>query len=97
MGKMVDITEKLDFESKPQMTIKDTVITVNNEAVTILEIMPLFENDNPAAESLVKACKLLFSDEDYEKIKSLKLDFKDFTVLVRTAIQLAAGNGEGEA
>ena len=36
MAKIVDITEKLDFEQKPQIKIKGDTLTVNNEAVTVL-------------------------------------------------------------
>ena len=97
MAKTIDITDKLNFESKPQITVRNVTVEVNNEAVTVLEIMPLFEKDTSTAEGLSKACKLLFSEKDYEKIKQLKLNFADFTVFIRTAIELAAGNSEGEA
>lgn len=40
MAKIIDITDKLNFEQKPQIKIKDTVLTVNDEAVALLEILP---------------------------------------------------------
>ena len=40
MSKIIDITDKLNFEQKPQIKIKDTVLTVNDEAVALLEILP---------------------------------------------------------
>ena len=41
MAKIIDITDKLNFEQKPQIKIKDTVLTVNDEAVALLEILSL--------------------------------------------------------
>lgn len=97
MAKIVDITEKLHFEQKPQIKIKGDTLTVNNEAVTVLEIMPLFEKEGTSSEELLRTCKLLFGEEDFEKIKALNLNFSDFTTLIRTALNLVAGDTRGEA
>lgn len=96
MAKIVDITEKLNFEQKPQIKIKGDTLTVNNEAVTVLEIMPLFEKEDPSSEELLRTCRLLFSEGDFDKIKSLNLNFSDFTTLIRTALDLVTGTAEGE-
>ena len=96
MAKIVDITEKLDFEQKPQIKIKGDTLTVNNEAVTVLEIMPLFEKEETSSEELLRTCKLLFSENDFEKIKALKLNVKDFKTLFEITMSLVSGDSEGE-
>ena len=40
MAKIIDITEKLSLE-KPQIKIGSEILTVNDEAMAMLEIMPL--------------------------------------------------------
>ena len=97
MSKTVDITEKLGFDQKPQIIVRGETLTVNDEAVVILKIMPLA--DEGSAASLLQICPLLFSEEDERKINDMHLNFRDFTTLVKTAIALATGtedNAEGE-
>lgn len=97
MSKIIDITDKLNFEQKPQIKIKDTVITVNDEAVILLEILPKLSS-NPTPEDIDKICKSLFEQSEHEKIKALKLNFKDFTTLIELAIEIIVGEEEpGEA
>lgn len=96
MARIVDITEKLSFD-KPQIRIGDTIITVNDEAMTMLEIMPLLEGDMKK-DTIIRVCRTLFSEEDFEKIQALKLNIKAFETLFETAMRLVT-NGEdaGEA
>ena len=56
--KVIDITEKLNFAEKPKIIIKDTEITVNNSAVTILKIMPKISKI--LIIHVIKLCKLFF-------------------------------------
>lgn len=97
MAKTVDITSKLNFEEKPQLKIKDTLITVNNEAATILKLLPkMSEKVTPSA--IAEMCEMLFEPSEYEKVMSLKLNLNDFMVLVDEASQLVVGDNEpGEA
>ncbi len=95
MSKIVDITEKLNFEQKPQIKIKDKVITINDDAVTMLKIMPLIESGS--AQAAYDICRALFSEEDFAKIEALHLNFKDFTTLAQSAVKLVMGvNEQGE-
>lgn len=95
MAKIIDITETLHFEEKPIIKVKDEMLTVNNEAVVILEILPMLDDNAPASD-LLKACKMLFGDEGYEKIKALRLDIDDFKAFLESAIKLVTGDTEGE-
>lgn len=89
MAKIVDITDKLNFEEKPQITVKGEIFTVNNEAETILKIIPLA--DEGSAKSLAKIAPMLLNDEDYAKLSALKLDLNDFGTFIKEAVQLATG------
>lgn len=98
MAKIIDITDKLNFEQKPQLKIKGTVIAVNDEAVTLLKILPRL-NGNITPETIVEICEALFDKSEIEKIQSLKLNFSDFIKVIEAATELVAGTGtsSGEA
>ena len=40
--KIVDITEKLNFDENPVLKVKNVTIEVNSDAATVLKIMGLF-------------------------------------------------------
>ena len=46
MAKRINITDKLDLDSKPEIEIRGEVFTVNDEAETILKIIELGEKDS---------------------------------------------------
>ena len=94
MAKKVNITEKLSFEEKPVLVIKAKEIKVNNEAVIILKITPLFENFS--GDNITKVYELLFDESEREKIDSLHLNFTDFARLLGEAAALVAGDEVGE-
>ena len=85
MAKIIDITDKLNFEQKPQIKIKDTVLTVNDEAVALLEILPKL-NGNVMPKTISDVCNILFDESEMQKLKKLKLNFEDFTTLVQSAV-----------
>ena len=90
----VDITDKLNFDEKPLIQIKDTVIAVNNSAVNVLKIADLLsKKDNAIAE----ISDLLFEPAEKEKLVALKLDFADYMKVIFSAIELVGGETEGEA
>ncbi len=95
MGRKIDITEKLKFEEKPQLTIKDVTVTINDEAETILKIIPLAETGS--ASDIAKVLPMLLSEDDMKKIRALKLSFDDYFVFTREAISLVTENVSGEA
>lgn len=93
MAKTVDITSKLNFEEKPQIKIKETLITVNNEAAAMLKLIPKMSGHvDPAA--IAEMCETLFEPSEYEKVMSLKLNLSDFMILIDAATQLVMGDNE---
>lgn len=85
-----DLTNKLAFDSDPVMTVKDIELTVDSDAETVLMVMEILENEGEIA-AVRKCVPMLFSEEDQEKIKNLKLKMKDYSELVITAVSLAMG------
>lgn len=98
MAKIIDITEKLDFDGNPKIKIKNTEVEVNADATTMLKIMGLLgERENPRPKEVLDMYELMFSAKERSKVEKLKLNFKDFETLVYTAISLVSGeNSQGE-
>lgn len=90
-----DLTNKLAFDSDPIMTVKDIELTVDSDAETVLMVMEILENEGEIA-AVRKCIPMLFSEEDQEKIKNLKLKMKDYSKLVITAVSLAMGEDPDE-
>lgn len=96
--KTIDITEKLNFEEKPKIVIKDMEITVNNSAVTMLKIMPKISKKKIAPEDALDIINMLVPKEEMKKLDKLCLSFEDFMTFIESAIELVTGTGdEGEA
>ena len=93
MAKVIDITDKLNFEESPAITIKGQVYKVNDSAETMLKLMGLFD-DRPETEAVPAAYELRFSEEDRERLKGLNLNFKDFMTLIEEAMDLVRGGDD---
>ncbi|MEE0964181.1 MAG: hypothetical protein U0L73_08220 [Ruminococcus bromii] len=98
MSKIIDITNKLNFEEKPKILVKDTEIEVNNDAISFIKAIALFDSENGVSTSdLLSALELLFDEENREKIAKLHLSFADLSTVIKTATELIADNdSEGE-
>ena len=96
MSKIIDITDKLNFEEKPIIKVKDVEIKTNNDAVTMLKVIALFDNDGEgmSVKNVLNIYNLLFDEENQQKIDSLKLSFEDFSTLVVEAAQAVINDNE---
>lgn len=96
MSKIIDITEKLSFDTSPVIKIKDIELKVNDDASTALKMMAIMSDsgDNVGIKEIVDMYQLLFDENDRKKIDTLKLKFTDFAELVKTAMGLVTGNEE---
>ena len=90
MAKVVDITEKLNFEEQPEIVIKGTHIKVNNDAETMLKIMGNF-TEKDSDEAVIASISLLFPEKEKKKLDKLKLSFKDLMTVVTVAMNLVQG------
>lgn len=93
MAKIIDITEKLNFEEKPEIIIKGTHIKVNNSAETMLKIMGNFNNKDEL-EAVIDSTDLLFEEKEKKKLDKLNLNFEDFMKVVTTAMDIIRGDDE---
>ncbi len=98
MSKIIDITNKLNFEEKPKILVKGTEIEVNNDAISFIKTVALFDSEDGVKTSdILSALELLFDEENREKIAKLHLSFADLSTLIRTATELIADeDSEGE-
>ena len=98
MAKIVDITDKLNFEEKPKIVIKGVEIEVSNKAVDVLKITPTLQKEKLDPKDFYSLYQVLFSEESREKIEAFELDIDDFsTVILQAAKVIASGDNKGEA
>lgn len=100
MSKVIDITNKLKFEEKPFVKVKDVEIEVNNDAVAMLEVTAVFEDTNEKnalrSSDIIKLFNLLFDEESRRRVKSLKLTMEDFAEFIMSTAKIALNNFEEE-
>ena len=91
MSKIIDITNKLNFDERPNLVIKGTEIEV-------IKAIALFDSENGISSTdILSALELLFDEENREKIAKLHLSFADLSTVIKTATELIADNdSEGE-
>lgn len=93
----LNITEKLSFEEKPILTIKDKDFVVDDSAPTVLKIMDILDDGEPTAKDISDVANLIFGDEGIAELYKLKLNFNDFTEVVMSAVNLILGETEEPA
>ena len=97
MGRVIDITEKLDFESNPKIKIKGKEYEVNADAETVLKIMGLLGvGESVKPKDVAEMYNLLFSAKERKEIAKLNLQLNDFQVLVEAAIGLITDSEENK-
>lgn len=94
MSKIVDITDKLNFDEKPKLKIRDKEIEVNDRAITMLKVLPKFEN--PTNNDLLDIFKLMFDKKSQKEIEEMNLNFNDFAQVIASAIELVSGSTDDE-
>ena len=99
MSKLIDITDKLNFEEKPSVRVKNVDLAINNDAVSMLKVAALFEDGNGKSKDVIEMYHLLFDESEREKIEKLKLNMHDFNVLISESAKISTGDltDEGEA
>lgn len=102
MKKVVDITDKLEFNGNPVIKIRDVELEINTDAKTMLQIMGVFDTETEIKAAL-KSADMLFGTKGMKKLESLNLSIKDFMAVIQTSVSVAIGNedstepGEGKA
>lgn len=96
MSRAVDITEKLSFESNPELVIKGKHLEVNADAPTLLKVMGLMEKESPSISDINTAFEMLFPEKARKEVGKLGLKIPDWMILVQEAITLVTGAGENQ-
>lgn len=91
MAKVIDITEKLNFEESPKIKIKNIEVGLNDDAATMLKVMQKINGDITPAD-IVEVYNMLIPEADRKKIDKLKLNFADFQTVVKAAISAVTGS-----
>ncbi|MCR5835964.1 MAG: hypothetical protein K6G88_05635 [Lachnospiraceae bacterium] len=93
MSKIIDITDKLNFEENPVIRVKGVDLEVDASAENVLKVMGL-ASDSPSIQDVEEMCKTVFTEESSLKLRELNLNFDDYSTVVMTAIGVASGTDE---
>ena len=98
MSRVVDITDKLNFEENPKLKIKNTEIEINSDAPTMLKVMQTVgAGKNITPDEVIAAYELIFPKKSREKLEKIqdeqgrKLNFEGLQVIIEEAINLITG------
>lgn len=94
MGKVIDITDKLNFEGNPIIRVKGQDLEVQAGAENMLRILGLFGSGKTEMQAAAEAIEMLFNKEDRKKIEKLKLSIKDYMTVIKEAINAATDGGD---
>lgn len=90
----LDITEKLKFEEKPVLALNGKEYTLDDSAVTVLEVMELVGNE-PTMADLMDAAKRVFG-EKYDEVVADCKTFSNLIVAIEAAIDLITDDEVGK-
>lgn len=96
MAKIIDITDKLSFDSNPKLVIKGKELEVNADAPTMLKVMGLMGGEAPGMDDILKAYDLMFPDKAKKEVEKLKINFNDLVIVIQEAVQLIVGDGDSQ-
>lgn len=95
MAKVVDITEKLAFDTNPKLVISGKEFEVNADAETVLKVMGILGSpEGQSPKAIVDMYNLIFGEKERKAISKLKLQFNDFRKVVEAAIESIVDDGE---
>lgn len=97
MAKVVDITNKLNFEENPKLVINGRQYEVNADAETMLRVMNAVESGDDT--KVIGAMSLLFKPKDLEAITRIKKNGKKLSgnaliTIMQAAMSLIMGEDE---
>lgn len=97
--KVIDITDKLNFDENPVLIVKGHELEVDASAVSVIEIMSIIgdaDEDSMTPDKVAAICERIFTKEAQETIKRLKLSFEDYNTLVLAAMDMIGGEEDEE-
>lgn len=96
MAKVMDITDKLNFDENPCLMIKGKKLEVNADAPTMLKLIGIMKADGSGVEmeNLNEAYELILPEKSRKTINEMKLSFKDWSTVIESAIELTMGDDQ---
>ena len=97
MSKIVNITDKLNFEENPALQIGEMQVEVHADAETVLRLMGTFKDKDEAdINTVTEMMGLLFDPEAVEQLCAMKndgkkLSAKSLMIIVQEAMNLVMG------
>ncbi len=93
MSKVVNITDKLNFEENPALQIGDMTVEVHADAETVLRLMGTFKDKDEAdINTVTEMMGLLFVEQLCAMKKDgKKLSAKSLMIIVQEAMNLVMG------
>ena len=85
------LTDKLKFNEPPKVEIKGKVLTINNSATNVLQLMDIVSTLGEVAGAKA-ILETLFNEKDRKTIEKLNLSMDDFSTLCEVCMDLALGN-----
>ena len=67
MSKLIDITDKLNFEEKPSVRVKNVDLAINNDAVSMLKVCGTFLRMATVKVKMLSKCIIFFLMNPREK------------------------------
>ena len=95
MAKVVDITDKLNFDDNPKLMIRGKEIEVATDAPTMLGGGGGGGGGGPGIKEIMDAINLLLPEKSRKEIEKMKLSFGDLMIVVQEAIALVVGDVNG--
>lgn len=93
MARKVDITEKLSFDESPCLVIKGKELKLHDDAATVLKAVGIM-SDGAGAKQIVDVYDLIFDESAKKEMDAMKLNFKDFSCVVKEAAGLVLGGDD---
>lgn len=99
MGKVIDITNKLEFSENPKIKIMDKEFELNASAGNVLKIMGMIGDGDPGAKESVEVMGMIFGKDGLEELTQIekdgrKLSTKDLTQVMNLAVDIVMGTEE---
>nr|DAI89261.1 MAG TPA: hypothetical protein [Caudoviricetes sp.] len=98
MSKVVNITDKLNFEENPALQIGDMTVEVHADAETVLRLMGTLKGkDDVDINAVTEMMKLLFDPEAAQQLCAMerdgkKLSARSLMVIVQEGMNLVIGD-----
>lgn len=70
MSKLIDITDKLNFEEKPSVRVKNVDLAINNDAVSMLKVAHFLRTATVKVKMLSKCIIFFLMNPREKRLKS---------------------------